>query len=191
MKRGWAASVLMLAGVWGSAAASADPMPIRVGWVVTPGHLAPLIEALGKAQPGVFKHLGQSYVDADDAFPGHDAADPGAGDQRIRHRRALDRGARAGDHQREARRAGRRRCRRGRASRAISARISSCAADGPIKKIEDVKGKRVATNAIGSAQRSPRCGRCSASTASRTATSRRSRPISPTCRRCSTAAKST
>src|SRR5436305_14829167 len=62
MKRGWAAFALMLAGVLGSAAASADPMPIRVGWVVTPGHLAPLIEALGKREPGVFKHLGQTYV---------------------------------------------------------------------------------------------------------------------------------
>src|SRR5437868_14440682 len=62
MKRGWAAFALMLAGVFGPAAAMADPMPIRVGWVVTPGHLAPLIQALGKREPGVFKHLGKSYV---------------------------------------------------------------------------------------------------------------------------------
>src|SRR5438477_112909 len=62
MKRGWAAFALILAGMFGPAAALADPMPIRVGWVVTPGHLAPLIEALGKREPGVFKHLGQRYV---------------------------------------------------------------------------------------------------------------------------------
>jgi NitT/TauT family transport system substrate-binding protein len=42
--------------------AGADPLAIRVGWVQTPGHLAPLIEALGKHHPEVFKHLGQSYA---------------------------------------------------------------------------------------------------------------------------------
>ena len=43
-------------------AAWAEPLTIRIGWVVTPGHMAPLIEALGKREPAVFKHLGQSYV---------------------------------------------------------------------------------------------------------------------------------
>src|SRR5712672_4008556 len=62
MKTGAAAVALILAGILGLTAADADPRPIRVGWVVTPGHLAPLIEALGKREPGVFKHLGQSYV---------------------------------------------------------------------------------------------------------------------------------
>src|ERR1700730_7982083 len=62
MKRGWAVLGLILASILGMCAANADPMPIRVGWVVTPGHLAPLIEALGKREPGVFKHLGKSYV---------------------------------------------------------------------------------------------------------------------------------
>jgi len=57
MKTGAAAVALILAGIFGPAAALADPLPIRVGWVVTPGHLAPLIEALGKREPGVFKHL--------------------------------------------------------------------------------------------------------------------------------------
>src|SRR5438270_3833224 len=50
------ALALVLAGT-----AQADPLTIRVGWVQTPGHLAPLIEALGKAHPEVFKHLGKSY----------------------------------------------------------------------------------------------------------------------------------
>src|ERR1700675_2383180 len=45
-----------------SATAGAEPLKMRIGWVVTPGHLAPLIEELGKRQPGVFKHLGQSYI---------------------------------------------------------------------------------------------------------------------------------
>jgi ABC-type nitrate/sulfonate/bicarbonate transport system substrate-binding protein len=43
-------------------AGSAEPWKIRVGWVVTPGHLAPLIVELGKRHPEVFKHLGKSYV---------------------------------------------------------------------------------------------------------------------------------
>ncbi len=56
-----AAIVLGLA-VAGVGAAGAEPLKIRVGWVVTPGHLAPLIEELGKRHPEVFKHLGKSYV---------------------------------------------------------------------------------------------------------------------------------
>jgi len=56
-----AVAVLMLAmGL--AARARAEPLTIRIGWVVTPGHMAPLIEALGKREPGVFRHLGQSYV---------------------------------------------------------------------------------------------------------------------------------
>ena len=43
-------------------AAGADPLTIRVGWVVTPGHLAPLEEALGAKHPELFRHLGRSYV---------------------------------------------------------------------------------------------------------------------------------
>jgi ABC-type nitrate/sulfonate/bicarbonate transport system substrate-binding protein len=150
MKRGWAAFALMLAGVLGSAAASADPMPIRVGWVVTPGHLAPLIEALGKREPGVFKHLGQSYVLQTTRFQG---TTPQIQAQAIGD---LDVAALS--------------------TAALALAITNAkleervvadvvadgvegfysenyvvAADGPIKTIEDVRGKRIATNAIGSA----------------------------------------
>ena len=62
MKQGWAIVALMLAGIVAPAAARADPLTIRVGWVQTPGHLAPLIEALGQSHPQVFQHLGKSYV---------------------------------------------------------------------------------------------------------------------------------
>src|SRR5919199_5143103 len=62
MKTGWAALALMLASLLPATGSTADPLPIRVGWVVTPGHLVPLIEALGKREPGIFKHLGKSYV---------------------------------------------------------------------------------------------------------------------------------
>ena len=153
MKRGWAASVLMLAGVWGSAAASADPMPIRVGWVVTPGHLAPLIEALGKREPGVFKHLGQSYVLQTTRFQGTtpQIQAQAIGDLDVA---ALSTAAPAlaiTNAKLE--------------ERVVADVVADgiegfysenyvVAADGPIKTIEDVKGKRIATNAIGSAMRS-------------------------------------
>src|ERR1051325_5071180 len=63
-----AAAMLTVFG--GMAGASADPWAIRVGWVVTPGHLAPLIEELGKREPGLFKHLGKSYVMQTTRFQG-------------------------------------------------------------------------------------------------------------------------
>src|SRR5438477_9942902 len=150
MKRGWAAFALILAGIFGPAAALADPMPIRVGWVVPPGHLAPLIEALGKREPGVFKHLGQSYVLQTTRFQG---TTPQIQAQAIGD---LDVAALS--------------------TAALALAITNAkleervvadvvadgvegfftenyvvAADSPIKTIEDIKGKRIATNAIGSA----------------------------------------
>lgn len=64
MKRGWmaVAAAITVGAVGLVSTARAEPLTIRVGWVVTPGHLAPLIEELGKREPGVFKHLGKSYV---------------------------------------------------------------------------------------------------------------------------------
>ncbi len=56
------AVVALVAAIGLGAVARAEPLTIRIGWVVTPGHMAPLIEALGKREPAVFKHLGQSYV---------------------------------------------------------------------------------------------------------------------------------
>ncbi len=57
-----AAAIALIAAFGAAALAKAEPLTIRVGWVVTPGHMAPLIEALGKREPAVFKHLGHSYV---------------------------------------------------------------------------------------------------------------------------------
>jgi sulfonate transport system substrate-binding protein len=56
------AAAALVAAIGLGAVARADPLTIRIGWVVTPGHMAPLIEALGKREPAVFKHLGQSYI---------------------------------------------------------------------------------------------------------------------------------
>ena len=150
MKRGWAVLGLILAGALGTAAAKADPMPIRIGWVVTPGHLAPLIEALGKREPGVFKHLGQTYVLQTVRFQG---TTPQIQAQAIGELEvaALSTAALALSIS------------NARLDQRVVADVVAdgvpgyftenyvVAADGPIKTVEDVKGKRIATNAIGSA----------------------------------------
>jgi NitT/TauT family transport system ATP-binding protein len=33
---------------------------MRIGWVVSPGHMPPVIEALGKGEPTMVKHLGRA-----------------------------------------------------------------------------------------------------------------------------------
>src|SRR5438477_5320140 len=150
MKRGWAAFALILAGMFGPAAALADPMPIRVGWVVTPGHLAPLIEALGKREPGVFKHLGKSYVLQTTRFQG---TTPMIQAQAINELEIAAFSTAA------------------LALAVTNAKLDErvvadvvadghsgyftesfvVLADSPIKTVEDVKGKRVGSSAIGSA----------------------------------------
>src|SRR5437868_12057695 len=152
MIRGWkaVAAVAVLALLVLGSAVRAEPWPIRVGWVVTPGHLAPLIEALGKREPGVFKHLGKSYVLQTTRFQG---TTPMIQAQAINE---LEIAAFS--------------------TAALALAITNAKldervvadvvadgvpgyftenfvvlADGPIKKIEDVKGRRVASNAIGSA----------------------------------------
>ena len=150
MKRTWAAFAVMFAGIFGSTAGVADPMPIRVGWVVTPGHLAPLVEALGKREPRLFKHLGQSYVLQTTRFQGTtpqiQAQAIGDLDVAALSTAALALGITNAKLE----------------ERVVADVVADgvegfysenyvVAADGPIKTIEDVKGKRIATNAIGSA----------------------------------------
>ena len=140
-----------LAGVAGIAgAAQADPYAIRIGWVQTPGHMAPIIEALAKKHPELFKHLGQSYTMQPIHFNGTtpqiqaQAIDdleiasqaPSALALSITNARLDERivadvvSDGSGDYFTES---------------------FVVVADGPIKTIEDVKGKRIATNTIGSA----------------------------------------
>jgi NitT/TauT family transport system substrate-binding protein len=152
MMRKWrAVAAVIAAGVIGLAAtARAEPLTIRVGWVVTPGHLIPLIEALGKRQPALFKHLGKSYMLQTLRFQG---TTPMIQAQAIGE---LDIAAFS--------------------TAALALAITNAKldervvadvvadghpgyftenyvilADGPVKKIEDLRGKRLATNAIGSA----------------------------------------
>lgn len=147
----WSAAAVMLIAAMGLAAPShADPFTIRVGWVQTPGHMAPLVEALGKKHPELFKHLGKSYVMQAVRFNG---STPEIQAQAINELEIASQSPSSvvlaianahldlrvvadvvGDG------------RDGYFSEAFVVR-----ADGPIKKIEDVKGRRIATNAIGSA----------------------------------------
>jgi ABC-type nitrate/sulfonate/bicarbonate transport system substrate-binding protein len=130
--------------------AAADPFTIRVGWVQTPGHMAPIIEALSKKHPELFKHLGQSYTTAPTRFNG---TTPQIQAQAIGELEIASQ-----------------------APSALALAITNAhldlrvvadvlqdghpgyfseyflvKSDGPIKALEDVKGKRIATNTIGSA----------------------------------------
>ncbi|HVC55948.1 MAG TPA: ABC transporter substrate-binding protein [Stellaceae bacterium] len=150
MKRVWLAAALAVGMLGSLTTARADPLPIRVGWVVTPGHLAPLIEELGKRHPEVFKHLGKSYVMQAVHFRG---TTPEIQAQAINELEVASFSSAAlavaitnahldervvadvvGDGM------------HGYFSGAYVVR-----ANGPIKTIEDLKGKRVAINTIGSA----------------------------------------
>ena len=144
------AAAIIFASFAAAGTARADPLKIRVGWVVTPGHLAPLIEELGKRDPGVFKHLGKSYVMEAVHFQG---TTPEIQAQAINELEVASF-----------------------SSAALALAITNAhlderlvadvvgdgmngyfsgtyvvRADGPIKKVEDLKGKRVAINTIGSA----------------------------------------
>jgi NitT/TauT family transport system substrate-binding protein len=152
MKQNWqAVAAAMAVGMIGfTTMAGADPLTIRVGWVVTPGHLAPLIEELGKREPGVFKHLGKSYVMQAVHFQG---TTPEIQAQAIGELEVASFSSAAvalaitNAHLDE-------RIVADVVADGIPGHFSEnfvVLADGPIKKIEDVKGKRIATNTIGSA----------------------------------------
>lgn len=133
-----------------AAGARAEPLTIRIGWVVTPGHMAPLIEALGKREPAVFRHLGQSYVLQPIRFNGttpqiqaHAIGDLEVASFSTSALALAVTNARLDE-------------------RLVADVVTDgypgyfsenfvVLADGPIHRVEDVKGRRVATNAIGSA----------------------------------------
>ncbi len=144
------AAVALLAAIGLVAVARAEPLTIRIGWVVTPGHMAPLIEALGKREPAVFKHLGQSYVLQPLRFNG---TTPQIQAQAIGDLEVASFSTSAlalaitNAHLDE---------------RLVADVVEDgqpgyfsenfvVLADGPIHTIEDVKGRRIATNVIGSA----------------------------------------
>jgi NitT/TauT family transport system substrate-binding protein len=137
-------------GLVGSSVAWGEPLKIRVGWVVTPGHLAPLEEELAKREPALFKHAGKSYVMQAVHFQG---TTPEIQAQAINELEIASFSTAA------------------LALAITNAKLDErivadvvadgmpgyfsenfiVLADGPIKTVEDVKGKRIATNTIGSA----------------------------------------
>jgi sulfonate transport system substrate-binding protein len=155
MGMGWKTRTLGLAGAAillaaGISTARADPLPIRVGWVQAPGHMAPVVEALAKRHPDIFKHLGQSYLLQPIHFNG---TTPQIQAQAINELEIASQAPSAlalaltNAHL---------------DLRIVSDVVSDgrdgyfsesfvVMADGPIKTIDDVKGKRIATNTIGSA----------------------------------------
>jgi NitT/TauT family transport system substrate-binding protein len=140
----------LVAGLAMAAATAADPLKIRIGWVVTPGHLTPLIEALGKKHPELFKHLGKSYTMEAIRFAGTTpqiqalaindleiaAQSPAAAALAITNAKLDIR--MVADVVQDG-------------HEGYFSEYFVVRADGPIHKIEDVKGKRIATNTIGSA----------------------------------------
>jgi NitT/TauT family transport system substrate-binding protein len=144
-------AIIAFAAALGLAAvAHADPFTIRIGWVQTPGHMVPVVEALSKHHPELFKHLGQSYAMQPMRFNG---TTPQIQAQAIDELEIASQAPSAlalaitnahldervvADVLQDGR--------EGYFSENFVVR-----ADGPIKTIDDVKGKRIATNTIGSA----------------------------------------
>jgi ABC-type nitrate/sulfonate/bicarbonate transport system substrate-binding protein len=146
----WIAAIVAAVCAVTAAPAFADPLPINVGWVQTPGHLAPLLDELAKRHPEVMPHDGKTYIANALRFKGTTpqiqamAANqlevasfaPSALALAITNAH-LD-------------------------VRVVSDVIQTGTGgyfdqpymvrkDGPITRVEDVKGKRIATNTIGSA----------------------------------------
>jgi NitT/TauT family transport system substrate-binding protein len=144
---------IAIAAAFGLAAvisqAQADPWQIRVGWVTAPTHLQPLIDELQKRHPELFPNFGKTYVAEGVHFQG---TTPQIQALAINELEVASFGpealALAVDN-----------------AKLDVRMIADVFQDGvpnygsvtyvvlpnsPIKKVEDVKGKTVATNAIGS-----------------------------------------
>jgi sulfonate transport system substrate-binding protein len=155
MKRHWLGLAAAIAvGIFATAGSvhvkGAEPLVIRVGWVVTPGHLAPLEEELGRREPQVFRHLGKTYKLQAVYFQG---TTPEIQAQAINDLEIASFSSAAvalaitNAHLDE-------RIVADVVADGVPGHFSEnfvVLANGPIKTIADVKGKRVATNAIGSA----------------------------------------
>jgi len=129
--------------------AAADPVKLRVGWATTPTHVQPLVDELQKRHPEVFRHFGKSYVAEGLRFQGSTpqiqalainelevaAFGPSAVALAVNNAH-LDMRI-VGDVFQD-----------GKPGYATVRYV--VLANGPIKKVEDLKGRRVASNAIGS-----------------------------------------
>jgi NitT/TauT family transport system substrate-binding protein len=144
-----AAMVIAVGLLAGAAPAKADPFKIRVGWATTPTHVQPLIDELQKRHPEVFPRFGKSYVAEGMRFNGSTpqlqalainelelaAFGPSVVSLAVNNAH-LDLRIVADVFQ-----------------DGVPGHSSVryvVLADGPVKKVEDLKGRRVGTNAIGS-----------------------------------------
>jgi sulfonate transport system substrate-binding protein len=150
MRRQAIALFLGVLGVLAPLTAGADPLQMRIGWAQAPGHLAPLIQELQRRHPEVFRHFGASYVAEPIRFQGStpqivamavgelEVAAFGSSALALAVTNAhLDMRVVADVIQDGV---------AGQFSQPYMVRK-----EGPIRAIEDLKGHRVATNAIGSA----------------------------------------
>ncbi|MDE2228048.1 MAG: ABC transporter substrate-binding protein [Alphaproteobacteria bacterium] len=144
------AAAVAIASIAAAGAQAQSPLPINVGWVQTPGHLAPLLDALAQKHPEVMPHDGKTYIAKALRFKGTTpqieamAANelevasfaPSALALAITNAhldvRVVSDVIQTGAH--------------GYFDQPYMVRK-----DGPIKTIADVKGKRIATNTVGSA----------------------------------------
>jgi sulfonate transport system substrate-binding protein len=141
---------MALGALLGVGPAEAEPLQMRIGWAQTPGHLAPLIQELQHRHPEVFRHLGTSYTYEPVRFQGStpQIVALAAGELQIAAFGSSSLALAITNAQLEV--------------RVVADVIQDgtdghfsqpyvVAKDGPIQKIADIKGKRIATNAIGSA----------------------------------------
>ena len=132
-----------------AAAAQADPLEIKIGWATTPTHMQPIIDALQKKHPELFHHFGKSYVAEGVRFQGstpqiqalaiNDLAIAAFGPEALAlavNNAHLDIRMVADVFQDGVP-----------GYRTVQYVVR---ADSPIQKVEDLKGKKVASNAIGS-----------------------------------------
>lgn len=132
-----------------AASARAEPLKLRVGWATTPTHVQPLVDELQKQHPEVFHHFGKTYVAEGLRFQGStpqiqalainelDIAAFGPSAVALAVNNAhLDMRI-VGDVFQD-----------GKPGFATVRYV--VLANGPVKKVEDLKGRRVASNAIGS-----------------------------------------
>jgi sulfonate transport system substrate-binding protein len=142
------ATAMLIAGAAAGRAAP-EPLVIRAGWAETPGHLAPLVAELAKRHPEVMPNDGKVYEFEPVRFPGSTPQIQALAIKQLEVAAFSDSAfalAVTNAH--------------------LDVQIVAdviqtgregyfpgeyvVARDGPIKTIADVKGKRVATNAIGS-----------------------------------------
>ena len=144
-----AAAAALVATVCSAAGALADPLEIKIGWATTPTHMQPIIDALQKKHPELFHHFGKSYVAEGVHFQGStpqiqalaidDLAIAAFGPEALAlaaNNAHLDVRMVADVFQDGVP-----------GYRTVQYVVR---ADSPIHKVEDLKGKKVASNAIGS-----------------------------------------